>query len=128
MAQVELLIAGYLVVVAMVAGSFINLAADRLPRGESVVAPRSHCRGCGRVLNVVDLVPVVGYLLRGGRCATCGSPIGISSPVVEAACGLVMAAALVLLGLWPGAAAGLVAVAIIGVALTTMAVRRYRNA
>ena len=54
----------YLVLVALLIGSFINLAADRLPRGESVVSPRSHCRSCGRVLNVVDLFPVAGYLVR----------------------------------------------------------------
>ena len=120
--------ASYLVLVAMLAGSFINLAADRLPRGESIVAPRSHCRSCGRVLNAVDLVPVAGYLLRRGRCATCGVAIGASSPLVEAACGLVMAAAILRLGLWPGGAAGLAAVSLIGLGLTTYSLRRYRSA
>ena len=60
----------YFVLVALFVGSFINLAADRLPRGESLVTPRSHCRSCGRVLNVIDLLPVAGYFIRGGRCAT----------------------------------------------------------
>ena len=128
MALIEDLFGGYLVLVAMLLGSFINLAADRLPRGESLVMPRSHCRLCGRVLNGLDLVPVAGYLLRGGRCATCGIGIGISSPIVEAACGLVMAAAVIRLGLWPGALAGLAAVALIGVGLTTVAMRRVRSA
>ncbi|HEX2679843.1 MAG TPA: prepilin peptidase, partial [Candidatus Dormibacteraeota bacterium] len=57
-------IGAYLVFVGLMLGSFINLAADRLPRHESVVAPRSHCRACGRELNFVDLLPVVGWLLR----------------------------------------------------------------
>jgi len=127
-AVATLLLSGYLVVVAMLAGSFINLAADRVPRGESLIAPRSHCRSCGRVLNALDLLPVAGYALRRGRCATCGVGIGVSSPIVEAACGIVMGAAILRLGLWPGAAAGLAGVTLIGLGLTTYARRRYRSA
>src|SRR3989440_7452639 len=93
----------YLVLVALLLGSFINLAADRLPRGESLVRPGSHCRACGRRLNALDLLPVVGYLVRRGRCATCRTPIGISSPVVEAVAGILMLVPLMLLSLWPGA-------------------------
>ena len=104
----------YFVLVALLVGSFINLAADRLPRGESLVRPRSHCRSCARLLNMWDLLPVAGYLLRRGRCATCGSRIGISSPVVEALCGASMLTALLLFGLYPGGFVGLGAVALIG--------------
>jgi leader peptidase (prepilin peptidase)/N-methyltransferase len=104
----------YAVLVAALLGSFINLAADRLPRGESVVRPRSHCRSCGRILTFVDLIPVAGYLLRGGRCATCGAQIGASSPLIEGLCALSMLTAISLLGLARGAAAGFGAVALIG--------------
>jgi prepilin signal peptidase PulO-like enzyme (type II secretory pathway) len=114
----------YLVVVALFVGSFINLAADRVPRGESVIRPRSHCRSCGRVLNAVDLLPVAGYLLRAGRCASCGVSIGISSPVIEALCGGAMLAALGLLGFWPGALVGFVAIAMVGVAVVLGRLRR----
>ncbi|MGA7912839.1 MAG: prepilin peptidase [Candidatus Dormiibacterota bacterium] len=110
-------IEAYLVLVALLVGSFINLAADRVPRGESVVRPRSHCRACGRVLNALDLLPVAGYLIRGGRCATCRTPIGVSSPLVEAAVGACMALSLIGLGLWPGAAVGFLLVVLFGVAL-----------
>src|SRR2546430_10162227 len=95
---VDIAVEGYFVVVALLFGSFINLAADRLPRGESLLRPRSHCRPCGRQLNLLDLVPVGGYLLRRGRCAGCGAPIGMSSLAVEGACGMVMMVPL----LWPG--------------------------
>jgi len=101
----------YLVLVAMLLGSFINLAADRLPRGESLVRPRSHCRSCGRVLNMVDLIPVAGYLIRKGRCATCGVAIGALSPTVEALCGAGMLAAIAALGIGRGAAVGFAVVA-----------------
>ena len=120
------LLSAYLVLVGLMLGSFINLAADRVPRRESIVRPRSHCRSCGRVLTVVDLLPVVGYLLRRGRCATCGSPIGPASPVVEAASGGFMLATLAWLGLWPGAVAGLALVALLGVSVTGLAVKRRR--
>lgn len=104
----------YFGLVGFLAGSFINLAADRLPRGESVVIPRSHCRACNRQLNFVDLLPVVGYLLRGGRCATCASPIGVVSPAVEVVAGASMLLPLVIAGVWPGAAIGVLVVAVWG--------------
>jgi prepilin signal peptidase PulO-like enzyme (type II secretory pathway) len=111
----------YWVLVALFLGSFINLAVDRVPRGESIVRPRSHCRACGRVLNVLDLTPVAGYLIRRGRCATCQAPIGVSAPIVEAATGGCMLASIVWLGLWPGAALGLAMIAVLGVVLVTLA-------
>src|SRR5438105_15382752 len=110
---VDIAVEGYLVIVALLFGSFINLAADRLPRGESILRPRSHCRPCGRQLNLLDLVPVGGYLLRRGPCAGCGAPIGMSSLAVAGACGLVMMMPLLWVGvggaprlasaLWPAA-------------------------
>jgi prepilin signal peptidase PulO-like enzyme (type II secretory pathway) len=121
-------LSAYLVVVALLIGSFINLAADRLPRGESIVRPRSHCRSCGRVLNVVDLIPVGGYIIRGGRCASCGASIGLSSPVVEALCGGTMLASVALLGPWLGAGAGFAAMAIIGMAAIGASFGRRRRA
>ena len=118
----------YLVLVALLLGSFINLAADRLPRGESIVRPRSHCRSCGRVLNTVDLAPVAGYLVRGGRCASCGVSIGISSPTVEALCGGAMLASVALLGPWRGAVVGFAAVAVIGVVAISLGFANLKRA
>lgn len=117
----------YLVLVALLVGSFINLAADRLPRRESLVHPRSHCRSCGRVLNFIDLIPVGGYVIRGGRCASCGATIGASSPVVEALCGASMLAALATLGLVRGAALGGAAVMLVGVAAVGLAFARTHS-
>jgi prepilin signal peptidase PulO-like enzyme (type II secretory pathway) len=117
-------VAAYAVLVALLCGSFINLAADRVPRRESVLRPRSHCRTCSRRLNTVDLLPVLGYLIRGGRCATCRTPIGASAPLVEAATGALMLGALIWLGLWPGIVVGALAVAWFGLAAVGVSVLR----
>ena len=117
----------YLVLAGLMLGSFINLAADRLPRGESVVTPRSHCRICGRTLNVVDLLPVLGYVLRRGRCATCRASIGPSAPVVEAVSGGLVTGAIFWQGLWPGALTGLSLVAAFGVLVVVIATSRFRR-
>ena len=114
----------YLVLVGLMVGSFINLAADRVPRRESVISPPSHCRSCGRRLNSLDLLPVAGYLLRRGRCASCGVRIGVGAPVVEAVSGTLMVLAVVWLGPWPGAAVGLALIALWGLGVTGVALQR----
>ena len=116
----------YLVLCALMIGSFINLAADRVPRRESVISPPSHCRSCGRRLNALDLLPIAGYCLRRGRCASCGVPIGAAAPAVEAVAGALMAAAVVWLGIWPGAVVGAALVALWGLGVTRVAVERAR--
>ncbi len=123
MAPVAPLVTAYLVLVGLMLGSFVNLAADRAPRGESLVRPGSHCRSCGRRLNALDLLPVAGYLVRGGRCATCRTPIGASAPMVELVSGGLMIAAIVWLGLWPGAAVGLALVGLWGLGVVGRALR-----
>ena len=123
-----LVLSGYLVLVGMMFGSFINLAADRLPRGESLLHPRSHCRSCGRVLNFVDLIPVAGYLVRRGRCASCGSPIGPASLAIEALCGLLLLIPLATLGLLRGAVVGGIAVALVGAAAVALSFARTQRA
>jgi len=118
----------YLVLVALLVGSFINLAADRLPRRESIVRPRSHCRLCGRVLNFVDLIPIAGYAIRGGRCAGCGAAIGASSPALEALCGVSMLASLALLGPLRGGLVGAAAVSLVGIGAVGLAFARTGSA
>jgi leader peptidase (prepilin peptidase)/N-methyltransferase len=116
----------YLVLVGLLTGSFINLAMDRVPRGESLVTPPSHCRNCGRRLNAIDLLPVAGYFLRRGRCATCGVAIGLTAPAVEATSGALVAVALIWLGPWPGGAVGLLLIGMWGLGLTSLALRRQQ--
>jgi leader peptidase (prepilin peptidase)/N-methyltransferase len=68
-------------------GSFLNVCLSRWPEGESVVAPRSHCRSCDRTLYWWENVPLVSWLALRGRCRGCGKWIGIRYPLVEAAVG-----------------------------------------
>jgi len=70
-------------------GSFLNLCIDRLPKGESILWPRSRCESCGRELRARELVPVLSYLLLRGRCRHCGVALPARLPLVEAGTGLV---------------------------------------
>jgi leader peptidase (prepilin peptidase)/N-methyltransferase len=75
-----------------VAGSFLSVVAHRVPRGESIVGPRSRCPGCGATIAAYDNVPIVSWLLLRGRCRRCGERISIRYPLVELGTGLAFAA------------------------------------
>lgn len=79
------LVAGALV------GSFLNVVVHRVPRGGSVVTGRSRCPSCKGAIQPVDLVPVVGWLVLGGRCRRCAARISPRYPLVEALCGTLLA-------------------------------------
>ncbi|MBI2850726.1 MAG: prepilin peptidase [Chloroflexi bacterium] len=64
-------------------GSFLNVCIDRLPRGQSIISPPSHCPVCNRKLGVLDLIPVLSYLWLRGRCRSCRAPIPFRLPLVE---------------------------------------------
>jgi len=69
-------------------GSFVNVLIHRLPKGRSVVRPRSRCPACGAAIEPYDNVPLLSYfgLLR-GRCRRCRAGISIRYPAVEALVG-----------------------------------------
>jgi leader peptidase (prepilin peptidase)/N-methyltransferase len=69
-------------------GSFANVVIHRVPRGESIVRPASRCPSCGEPVAWRDNLPVVGWLLLGGRCRHCRAPISPSYPLVELGMGL----------------------------------------
>jgi leader peptidase (prepilin peptidase) / N-methyltransferase len=64
-------------------GSFLNVCIHRLPRGESIVRPPSRCPRCGRTLRWHDNIPVVSWVLLGGKCGQCHAPISWQYPIVE---------------------------------------------
>ena len=64
-------------------GSFLNVVIYRLPLGQSIVSPPSRCPKCGYRLQWYDNVPIVGWLLLGGRCRKCKNSISVQYPIVE---------------------------------------------
>lgn len=72
-------------------GSFLNVCVSRWPDGESIVAPRSHCRSCGRTLAWHENLPLASWLALRGRCRGCGAWIGWRYPLVELAVGVAWA-------------------------------------
>jgi leader peptidase (prepilin peptidase)/N-methyltransferase len=64
-------------------GSFLNVCILRLPAGESVMWPGSHCRQCSQPIAARDNIPVLSYLLLGAACRACGSRIAWRYPIIE---------------------------------------------
>ncbi|MEE8558100.1 MAG: prepilin peptidase [Myxococcota bacterium] len=82
------LVALYALLLGGVVGSFLNVVIYRLPRGESLVRPRSRCPRCGVPIPFWANVPIFSYLLLRGRCRRCGDPIGLRYLLVEASTAL----------------------------------------
>lgn len=83
----------------LVVGSFLNVVIHRVPLGESVVFPASHCPNCETRIRVYDNIPVLSYLLLRGRCRDCKERMPISYPVVEAATAALFGAAIYAFGI-----------------------------
>lgn len=77
----------------LLVGSFANVVIWRVPRGESIVSPGSHCPRCEKPIVWYDNIPVVSWLALRGRCRICGAPIAIRYPFVEATSGGLFVAA-----------------------------------
>lgn len=89
----------FLAVLGLLVGSFLNVVVHRLPRGESLLRPRSRCVGCGTQIAAYDNVPVLSWVLLRGRCRHCGAPIGARDPLIEALTGVAFAAVAAIAGI-----------------------------
>lgn len=69
-------------------GSFYYVCAYRIPKGESIVYPPSHCPKCNHRLGSLELIPIFSYLFQLGKCKNCGDHISIFYPLFEIASGL----------------------------------------
>lgn len=68
-------------------GSFLNVVIDRLPRGVSL-SGRSRCENCKKELGVLDLIPLLSYVMLRARCRYCHSSLGLQYPLVELITGI----------------------------------------
>lgn len=106
----------------LIVGSFLNVVIHRVPRGESLVRPGSHCPHCDHPVRPRHNIPLVSWLALRGRCADCAHPISVRYPLVELLTGVVFAAVtarLVDLGMLEALPAYLFFAAI-GIALTVI--------
>jgi leader peptidase (prepilin peptidase)/N-methyltransferase len=106
-------------ILGLIVGSFLNVVVYRLPRGESLLRPGSHCPRCQRPVAPWDNVPVLAWLWLRGRCRQCGGRIALRYPALELLTGLLFAGVVWRLGLtamtplWLAFSAALVAAAAI---------------
>ena len=110
-------------------GSFVTVVAHRVPRGEGVVAGRSHCPECGAQIAAYDNVPVLSWVILRGRSRCCGTRISVRYPLTELAVALLYGATVLVL--WDDATAialGLVFVTmLVAVTLTDLELRVIPN-
>src|SRR2546422_6167718 len=85
----------------LVIGSFLNVCIVRIPAEESIVRPRSRCPKCGTPVKAFDNIPVLSWLLLGGRCRNCKEKISVLYPLVELFTGALFAASYAMFGLTP---------------------------
>lgn len=93
------LVTVFAVLLGLCIGSFLTVVVWRVPRGESVVRPRSYCPRCGTPIQERHNVPVLGWLWLRGRCAACGNPISVRYPLIEAGTGALYGVVAGLVGL-----------------------------
>lgn len=85
------LVAVFLFLLGLCLGSFFNVVIGRWPAGMSVVSPPSRCPKCGKGIRWHDNVPVLGWLMLGGKCRDCKNPISAEYPIVELITGILTA-------------------------------------
>lgn len=85
-------------VLGAIFGSFYNVVGYRVPKGESLLYPPSHCTKCMHKLGPLELIPILSFLLLGGKCKECKDKISWFYPIFEFASGLLFALSYVVFG------------------------------
>ncbi len=73
----------FILILGLIWGSFANVCIWRIPRGENIIFPPSHCPKCKSKIKFYDNIPVLSFLFLKGRCRKCGEKISIRYPIVE---------------------------------------------
>ena len=79
-------------------GSFYNVLGMRLPNGESIVKPKSHCPKCGHVLKWYELIPIISFIFQKGKCRCCKTKLSLFYPFIELSTGLLFVVSFYSLG------------------------------
>ena len=72
-----------IIILGLVLGSFYNVVGLRIPNGESIIKPGSHCPKCNHKLSWYENIPVLSYIFLGGKCKNCKQKISIIYPIIE---------------------------------------------
>lgn len=88
-----------LFILGTILGSFYNVVAYRVTKGESIIYPSSHCPNCNHKLRPWELIPIFSFLLQKGKCSSCKSKISLFYPISEIVCGILFALAYISFGL-----------------------------
>lgn len=86
-------------IVGTIFGSFYNVVGYRVPKNESLLYPSSHCPNCNHKLGPLELIPILSFLLLGGKCKNCKSKISWFYPIFEFASGILFALSYAIFGL-----------------------------
>lgn len=91
----------FFLLLGMILGSFYNVVGWRLPKGESIIYPPSHCPNCNHQLKILDLIPVFSFILQRGKCRYCKNKIAWYYPVFEFLCGVIFMLCYLVFGITP---------------------------
>lgn len=86
-------------IIGTIFGSFYNVVGYRIPKGESIVYPPSHCTKCKHKLGPFELIPILSYIFLGGKCKNCKDKISCFYPIFEFISGLLFALSYIIFGL-----------------------------
>jgi leader peptidase (prepilin peptidase)/N-methyltransferase len=73
----------FIFLLGAIIGSFLNVVIHRIPNEESIIFPNSACPKCKTAIKPYDNIPIFGWLLLGGKCRSCKSPISFRYPAIE---------------------------------------------
>lgn len=82
----------------LIFGSFFQVVGLRLPKGESIIKPSSHCTNCNKNLKWYELIPIISYIFQGGKCRYCKKHISIKYPLYELLTGVCFALSYIVFG------------------------------
>ena len=97
----EIIIGIFIFIIGTIFGSFYNVVGYRLPKGESIVFPPSHCTNCNHRLTSIELIPILSYIFQKGKCKHCHQKISLFYPIFELLTGILFVLCYISFGLTP---------------------------